>query len=332
MAFFFELKPTRWLCGLAITILLTPVVAQERLVKYEVNGKVYDQNGTLMGPLELTIAEKLARVDGFVGKRCVVVRRDGSYASDALLLKLRPDSFGVLDSFEVRSHGWTNLVPVSDISEIRSGPQSVSLAEHPRRMLKLRRALPPDKLENIKRNRSELLQVLRDVTTRQSEFANERDRFEASVRAAKDTLESADRVTAKHAKALKEIASAQRELTFGERRLEETRVRQEKLAARLSALEANLAEREKRLADRASLLRGKVVKGDGFVVGERIVFRKFGEVIEDAPITAGGFFYCLSLRRETDLADYELSVTNHKILFRVNHKGELSIDVEEEKK
>lgn len=147
-----------WLILSLFTILsqFQAAVAEERHVAFEFDGKAYDSNGTLIGPMQLSDDEKLRRLQRVVGRKAIVTRTDGSVARNATVLRINPNSLGHVHSVAIRVDGWEQSVPIQNISEIDVGSDVVKFEAYTKLVMRMREFDIPAGMARILERDSEI--------------------------------------------------------------------------------------------------------------------------------------------------------------------------------
>ncbi len=127
----------RLMCIILMILLINQSIVQAEKVAYEFEGIAYSKNGTPIGPIELSDAQKVSRLRTILGAVGTVTLVNGKKANNVRIVKLVANSFGNLDSVVLRSGFWEEQIPIKKISEINAAGTVIILGTHSRRMLKL---------------------------------------------------------------------------------------------------------------------------------------------------------------------------------------------------
>lgn len=338
---------------------ITMAFADERRTEFEHAGRRYDATGTLIGPLDLSAEEKVARLKSMIGTRGTITRTNGAAVREAVLLSLASDSFGNLDSLVFRSGPWEQKVPIDEISEVNAGGNVVVFGSHPRRMMKLREVNRTrlewqfaERENELNAIEARLAQEREGLTALGIELESERRRHESESRRLREIDEKLSEREKKTERDVAELGVASRRWEeersawvkesdrekATRREWVERRLREEEELRRhtddLRKHEAELTEREMRMARRERALIGVVKLLSGEVV-PRAVIRLHGRDagvgrIAESTTNASGVFVMEAISLEefrSKPTQYRFEVVGHEFRLLADVSGQLNLTV-----
>lgn len=144
--------------GIMLSQCLAMVVhAEESYAAFEHDGQRYSASGTLIGPMNLSLQDKVVRLRELLGSGGAITRTDGASIRDVVLLRLTSESSGKLDTLIYRTESFEQMkVAIEEISEINAGGRVIIFGSHRRPLVSQREFNLPKKRELLDAREREL--------------------------------------------------------------------------------------------------------------------------------------------------------------------------------